>query len=55
MVGADFKGRKERRYNQSPQIFAPIGKHDTAYHRRQIGQSENLPQVAGGYDDKEIT
>ena len=55
VIGADFKGRKERRYNQSPQIFAPICKHDTAYHRRQIGQCENLPQVAGGYNDKEIT
>ena len=54
MIGIHLEGGKNGRQKQSPQVFTPIGKHDTRYHRRQIGQCPYFPDVAGSNDDKEI-
>ena len=54
MVGQHLQGGKECRHQHAPQVFATIGQHHTGYHRRQIGQRHDFPDVAGGYDDKEI-
>lgn len=54
VVGVDLKGRKQRRDNESPQVFAPVGKHHAGYHRREICQSHNLPDMSCGYDYEEI-
>ena len=54
MVGIDFEGREDCCDDESPQVFASIGQHDTGYHWGQIGQGHHLPDVARGDDDEEI-
>ena len=54
VVGVDLKGRKHRREQQSPQIFAPISQHDTRNHWGQISQCPHLPDVACSNDNQEI-
>ena len=54
MVGIYLECSEERRDEESPQVFPPVGKHYTADHRRQIRKRHHLPQVSGGDDDKEI-
>ena len=54
VVGAHFKGGKYCRHDEAPQVFAAIGKHHSANHRRQICQRHHLPDVPGGDNNKEI-
>ena len=49
-----LEGGKEPRDDESPQIFAAIGQHNTGNHRRQIGQCPHLPDVTGRNDNQEI-
>ena len=54
VVGIHLEGRKDGRHDESPQIPAAVGQHQSGYHRRQIGQRHHLPDVASGNDDEEI-
>ena len=54
MVGIDLKRREQGRDDQAPQVFPPVGQHDTRYHRWQIGQCPHLPDMSCGNDDEEI-
>ena len=38
----------------SQQQLAPVGKYDTRYGWRHIGQCDELPDVPGGYQDEEV-
>ena len=54
MVGIDLEGGKDGGNEQSPKVFSPVSQHDTGYHRRQIGQSHDLPDMSCRNDDKEV-
>ena len=54
VVGIHFHRCKQGRHDEAPHIFPSIGQHNTANHRRQIGQGHHLPQVAGSDDNEEI-
>ena len=54
MVGLHLKGGEDGCDDESPQILALVGEHHTGYHRRQVGQGNDLPDVSGGDDDEEV-
>ena len=54
VVGANLEGSEDSCNDQSPQVFAAVGQHDTCNHRRQIGQRPHLPDVSGGNDNQEV-
>ena len=54
MVGIDLEGGKDGGNEQTPKVFSPVSQHDTSYHRRQIGQSHDLPDMSCRNDDKEV-
>ena len=55
MVGMHLERGKDARHHQAPQVFPPVGQHDTRYHRRQIGQGHHFPDMSCSNDNEEIT
>ena len=55
VVGIYFKGGEDGCDDKAPQVFPPVGQHDTRYHRRQIGQGHHLPDMSCSNDNEEIT
>ena len=54
VVGQDLQCEEERRHQPAPQVFAAIAPHQARDGRRDIGQSEQFPNVPGPDDDEEI-
>ena len=55
MVAKELKRRKERRNGGSGEVFAAIAHHDTRYGGRYVAEHQQFPNMAGAYNDEEIT
>ena len=49
-----MQGHEQGGEDASPQQFPAIGEHDARYGGRHVGKGDELPDVSGGYQDKEI-
>ena len=53
VVGHDLQGDEEGCEYAACQQLAPVGEHDARYCGRDVGKGDELPDVSGGYQDKE--
>ena len=54
MVRQNLHSREEARYDYAPQVAPPVAERHTRYGRRDEGEGEQLPDVAGGDDDEVV-
>ena len=54
VIREDLQGREDTRYGNTSHILTSVAKHHTGYCGRNEAQSEQFPDVAGGYNDKVI-
>ena len=54
MIRANLQHAEKCRKSSTGNIFAPIGQNNPRQRRRYIGKRDKLPDMPGGYYDKEI-